>query len=90
MTRITIEKITDSHECETCGFSSADGARIYLDGTFHSELTPMAYCFDGTDYEDDDIYREVLRALNHNVVYSSEVGFCRRMILSLGHEIEVL
>jgi hypothetical protein len=24
-----------------------------------------------------------------NVVYSSEEGYCRRLILSLGHEIEV-
>lgn len=90
MTRITIEKISDSHECETCGFSSANGARIYLDGLFHSELTPMAYCFDGTDYDDDAIFREILRALKLNVVYSSEEGYCRRLILSLGHTIEII
>ena len=89
MTSIIIEKITDSHDCDDCGLSFADGANIYLDGVLHTALKPVAYCFDSVEYDDDEIYRHVLRALDMNVVYSSEEGYCRRLILSLGHEIEV-
>lgn len=90
MSHIRIAKITDSCECDDCGFSYADGARIYIDDELCAELIPAAACFDGVDFDDDEVYREVLKALDLNVVYSSEAGYFRRLVLSLGHGIEVI
>lgn len=90
MARIRIERITDTSDCDDCGISFADGALIYLDGELHTELQPAAACFGGVSYDDDAIYLHVLRALDLSVVYSSEEGYYRRFILSLGHEIEVV
>lgn len=90
MAKVLIAKTVDVSECECCGCSYADGASIHVDGKLHTVLSPIAACFDGASYDEDDIFREVLRSLNVNVVYSSEYGYCRRLLLSLGHEIEVV
>lgn len=90
MTTIRIERITDSHDCETCGFSAADGARVYFDGAPKLHLNPIAHCFDGVDYDDEDIAKEILRELGSNVVYSTEYGYYSRVLKSLGHKIMVV
>ncbi len=90
MKTIRIERTQDSHECETCGFSAADGARVFFDGVLKIDLHPIAACFDGVDYDDDDIYREILRELGRNVVFSTEYGYFGRILKSLGHEIQVV
>lgn len=36
MTTIRIERVTDHHDCETCGCSLAGGARVYFDGELGS------------------------------------------------------
>jgi hypothetical protein len=89
MAHIRVERTTDSHDCETCGCSFADGARIYVDGELKADLVPSAYCFDGTSYEDEDIDREILKLLGLNLVYSSDPEAGRRLIESLGHEVEI-
>ena len=90
MAHIRIERTYDSHECDTCGFSMADGARILVDGELKAELIPVAHCFDGTSYEDEEIERAILEALGANVVYSTEGGYVCRLLESQGHVIEVV
>lgn len=70
MVAIRIEPLTDTHDCETCGMSWADGANVYFDGELALELEPHAHCYDGTDYSDKAIYRAILERLGHTV----EVG----------------
>ena len=67
MPSIRIETIYDDHECETCGSSSAYGARVYLDGELLVDMTPVAHCYDSVMYDDMDIMRHVLEHLGYDV-----------------------
>jgi hypothetical protein len=90
MTTIRIERTIDRHDCETCGFSAADGARVFFDGAPKLNLNPIAHCYDGVDYDDEDIAREILRELGSNVVYSTEYGYFARVLKSLEHKLQVV
>lgn len=68
--KIRIERLTDDHDCETCGWSMAEGARVYFDGELAIELEPHAHCYDGDDYNDEAIYTAILNKLGHTVVVS--------------------
>jgi hypothetical protein len=89
MTRILVEKITDSSDCDTCGCSFADGARVHFDGQLVLELLPVADCDGGKSYGDDEVYAEILRHLGHGLVYSSEEGAALRLLAAMGHEVRV-
>lgn len=67
MASIRIEWLHDSHECETCGSSYAEGALVYIDGKLAIELQPVAHCFDGANYMDSDVYGRILAHLGHTV-----------------------
>lgn len=66
--KIRIERITDSHDCETCGSTWAEGAIVYLDDEVFLEFIPIAHCYDGNNYYDDFIYAQVLAKLGYEVV----------------------
>ncbi|NTF17286.1 hypothetical protein G6L37_02420 [Agrobacterium rubi] len=87
MARIEIQILKDVSECECCGISCADGACITIDGQVAVELTPVADCFDGRSFDDEDICAAILRHLGHNLVYSSESGAYGRTIKALGHSL---
>ena len=65
--KITVERLDDSWDCEACGSSWAQGGRIFKDGVFWFELTPSAHCFDGDNYEDEDILIKIIEQLGHDV-----------------------
>lgn len=90
MADVRVERIVDVSECDDCGFSCADGARILIDGSLHSVLEPRADCFGGVTYDDDDIYREIHNGLYRNVAYSTEQDYFRRVLESRGHSIEFI
>lgn len=54
----------DSHDCDTCGSSYADGATIYLDGKQILDLVPIAHCYDNVHYYDIDIFIAIADYLN--------------------------
>ncbi|MBZ9943472.1 hypothetical protein LB533_20510 [Mesorhizobium sp. BR1-1-13] len=66
---IKIERLSDTHDCETCGPSWAEGARIYIDGALVLELDPHAHCYDGDNYDDEAIFRRILEHLGHTVAF---------------------
>jgi hypothetical protein len=68
MAKIRIEKTWDSVDCETCGCSYADGARIYIDGLLVEELKPVASCFGGESYDDEAVFAAALKHLGHKLV----------------------
>lgn len=72
MSTIRIERLTDSHDCETCGMSWAEGARVFVDGELAIELSPNAHCYDGDNFADDVVYRRVLEHLGHTVTWDGE------------------
>lgn len=65
--KIKIEWLTDSHDCETCGTSWADGANVWIDGVLTLQLTPFASCFNETHYGVDDVYRRIIERLGHTL-----------------------
>lgn len=67
MAEVRYEFLSDSHNCETCGTSYAEGYRIYVDGTLVKELLPVAHCFGGDNYYDDDLIAAILEHFGHTL-----------------------
>lgn len=67
MSTIRIEWLSDSHDCETCGFSGAEGASVFRDDKELVDLRPHAYCFDGASYDKEEVYVRILEALGHEI-----------------------
>lgn len=67
MATIKIVRAYDEHDCDDCGYSTAEGANIYIDGKKVLDLKPIAHCYDGTSYSDMDILKEVLAYLDYKV-----------------------
>jgi hypothetical protein len=65
--QINIKWTEDSSDCETCGGSWATGAEVYFDGNPAFTLTPMAHCYNGSSYEQSEVYVKILEALGHTV-----------------------
>lgn len=72
MTAIRIERLSDTHDCDTCGCTWADGANVYFDGELVMEMKPAAHCFGGKSYEDHEIQKAILEKLGHTLVYSTD------------------
>jgi hypothetical protein len=86
MAVIEIEWLKDSVECDRCGWNLADGAAVRIDGREAFQLTPVAACFDGEDYDRDDVFR---RILEHFGRWTSIVGEEELLaeITKLGHTV---
>lgn len=67
MKDIHIAWLTDHHDCETCGSSYAEGARVTVDGVVAFELIPIAHCFGGHHWDEDEVYRQVFALLDVNL-----------------------
>lgn len=67
MSVIRIEWLTDSHSCETCGSSFAEGARVFVDGRMTLDLAPVAHCYGGDDYQENEVFARILQLLGHSV-----------------------
>ena len=65
---ITVELYEDICECETCGTSYAEGAKVFLDDELVLVLEPIAHCYDGQSYTDEDIYRKILEHLGYTLI----------------------
>lgn len=55
----TIQRLVDNHDCETCGWSCADGYQIYKDGILITDKSPIASCFDSVTYPFDSPYYDI-------------------------------
>lgn len=64
---IRIEWLTDDHDCETCGSSYAQGARVTLNGEAILELIPSAHCYDGDNWSESQVYEMVFRHLGYRL-----------------------
>jgi hypothetical protein len=71
MSNIKIEWLTDSYDnCELCGVSYADGARVFVDDALVLDLSPSAHCFGGAHYDQRDVYDRILSHLGHTVEHA--------------------
>lgn len=64
---ISIKRIHDEFDCETCGMDWADGAIIKIDDKFEYELTPIAHCYNGQSYSEEEILIDILNKLGYEV-----------------------
>lgn len=67
--RITIERLDDQHDCDTCGYSFAYGAIIRFDGKVVISMIPEAHCYAGKDYTDDMVFEAIFYKLGHTLEY---------------------
>jgi len=67
MGTIKVEWLNDDHDCEICGSSYADGARVWLDGDLILELEPVAHCYESRHYDEADVYRRILEWMGHRI-----------------------
>ena len=66
---VRIERTSDMHDCETCGVSYADGAKLYIDDFLYVTLIPVAHCYAGKHWTEEDIMREVIQLLGYTGGY---------------------
>lgn len=67
MAHIEIEWLSDEHDCETCGWAFASGARVRQDGELLLELIPFASCFGSDHWDQAEVYDAIFRELGHTV-----------------------
>lgn len=81
MSEISIDWLTDNHDCETCGSSWAEGARVRIDGQVALELIPLAHCYDGSSWDEREVFAALLAHLGHSLSDDAETEtdpmFCR-------------
>jgi hypothetical protein len=70
MATIKIEWLTDDADCETCGTSWAEGARVFVDGSIAVDLEPTAYCCGGAHYDEREVFTRILEHLGHTVEHA--------------------
>jgi hypothetical protein len=67
MARIKIEWLNDHADCEICGTTYADGAKVFVDGELALDLSPSAHCSGGADYQPHEVLEKTLHFLGHEV-----------------------
>jgi hypothetical protein len=66
--KVEIEVLTDSHDCETCGCSWAEGGVVYVDGVEVLVRKPSAYCYNSPSFSESDLLVMALTKLGHEVL----------------------
>lgn len=72
MKTIKIVRTYDEYDCDDCGYSEAEGAKIYINNKMVLDLKPVAHCYGGITYNDENIFQAVLEYLGYNVEVASE------------------
>lgn len=65
--KIEIKTTTDSHGCETCGGSWAEGGVVYVDGKEVLERIPSAYCYGVPSFSESDLLVMALKKIGIDV-----------------------
>ncbi len=71
---IRIEWLSDSHDCDDCGPSYAEGAVIHIEGREPIEMLPGAHCHDGESYGEAKVYTRILEELGYRVAHEDRRG----------------
>ena len=58
---IKITYLTDGYYCDTCGNSYSEGFRVEKDGDLIIDMEPVAHCYSGVSYSDEDLIRALIR-----------------------------
>lgn len=68
MKKIEIETRYDEHMCESCGWDSAVGGIVKIDDEIILDVEPIAYCYDGVSYNENDLLVLALHELGIEVL----------------------
>lgn len=69
---VDIQWLRDSHECDTCGMSDAEGAIVSIDGKQVLSLEPCAHCYGGDNWNYEAVLRMTLAKLGYRVTIDGE------------------
>lgn len=61
MKTYTIVWLEDQHECETCGYSYAQGYKIYKDEKLMIDKEPLSHCYDPVNYDHSNAAFDILK-----------------------------
>ena len=64
---IEIKHYSDSIDCDTCGYSVASGAEIFIDGKQLVDIVPNAHCYNSLSYNMSDIFYTILKELGYEI-----------------------
>ena len=67
MSKLRIEWLSDTSDCETCGPSWATGALVEFPNGELLRRIPKASCFGGDDWTQEEIYKDILEHLGYSV-----------------------
>lgn len=67
MNGLVIKWLQDDHDCETCGWSSAEGAEVTLDNIIILNLEPQASCFGGQSWDRADVFELIIKQLGFTI-----------------------
>ena len=56
-----IEYLYDEHDCDTCGYSYAEGYKIYKDDVLVIDKSPSAYCYSSVDHPQSEAAFDILK-----------------------------
>lgn len=70
-----VQRLSDHHDCETCGWSASDGYQIYKDGVLIIDNQPIASCFDSVNYDYAQAYYDIFK-LEQIDVQEDESYYC--------------
>lgn len=62
--KVHIKWLDDTHECETCGFSYAEGAKVFIDGKLIIDKVPISNCCNPLYWNEEEILREILHHIS--------------------------
>lgn len=65
--KIEIKTLVDSHDCETCGGSWAEGGTVYVDGKEVLRREPVAYCYGVPSFSEHDPLVMALKKMGFEV-----------------------
>lgn len=65
--KLKIELLSDYYDCDTCGSSYSEGARVTLDGVLLLELIPVAHCFGGDNWDEREVFAKILDKLGYDL-----------------------
>lgn len=64
---LKIQWLSDEYDCDDCGCSYAEGARVFLNEVSVLELLPVAHCFGGKSWTESEVYKQILEKLGITV-----------------------
>jgi hypothetical protein len=72
MNKIKITTLIDSHDCETCGGSWAEGGIVYVDGKEVLRREPVAYCYGVPSFSESDLLVMALKKLGIEILVDDQ------------------